>query len=150
MIWIKPFGYLPKESETEKASLAYLISVLSLIVGSPIPIVTLFASIGIYIGFRQSSDFVKWHTTQAMFIQLFAFIFNSIAFVWFFLLFFTEIQFTNFFIAYMLTIGIVNILILAGTIYSASKTRKGIHVEWLFFGPLTNSVFRSNTKEPNI
>ncbi len=141
MIWIKPFGYKPIESESEKASLGYLISVLSLIVGAPLPIITLFASLGMYFGYRNFTKYVRWHVTQALLIQLFAFCINSIAFVWIILLFFTELPFSNAFVAYVLMMVIVNLIILSGTVYSASKSRKGIHTEWLLFGPLTNAFY---------
>lgn len=149
MIWVKPFGNQPKESESEKASLGYLISILSLIVGAPLPIITLFASLGIFFGYRNSTFFVKWHVTQALLIQLFAFCINSIGFVWVILLFFTELPFSNAFVAFILMMFIVNIIILIGTVYSASKLRKGIHVEWLLFGPITNAIYHKPT-ESNI
>lgn len=146
MISTKPFAYCPKESECEKASLAYLISVLSLIAGIPFPPVTLFASVGIFLGYRNYSNYVKWHCTQALLIQIFAFFLNSVAFVWTMLLFFTEIPITNYFIAYFLTSCIINVVLLFGTVYSASKSRKGIHTEWIFFGPITLAIYSPKTK----
>lgn len=146
MIWIKAFGYQPNEGESEKASLGYLISVLSLIVGAPLPIITLVASLGIYFGYRNSTEYVRWHVTQALLIQLFAFCINSIAFVWVILLFFTELPISNAFIAYVLMMVIVNLMVLSGTVYSASKSRKGVHSEWILFGPITNAIYHKPTE----
>jgi hypothetical protein len=35
-----------------------------------------------------------------------------------------------------------NLLEFAATIYAAVRTRKGLHVEWWLFGPLTNATIR--------
>jgi hypothetical protein len=47
------------------------------------------------------------------------------------------------YIAYMITIFLFNLSEFVGTIISAIYTRKGIHIEWWFFGDLTNLICKA-------
>jgi hypothetical protein len=46
------------------------------------------------------------------------------------------------FIAYIFTIVVFNLVEFAAIIYAAVNTRKGQHVAWWFFGPLTDALLR--------
>lgn len=138
MIYIKKFSYQPNESEKEKASNGYVMSLVALVVGLPFPIVNLIATLIFYLANRKSTYFVRWHTTQTLLSQLLLFIMNSIGFWW-----------TIFYMANAETIGIyyiiyITLLILLNlgefiiTIYTAIQTRKGLHVEWHFYNRITN------------
>ncbi|MDP1993761.1 MAG: hypothetical protein Q8K40_00805, partial [Ignavibacteria bacterium] len=63
MISIKPFTYKPDEYEAEKASNSYLMSMVALIAGLPLPIINLIATVIFYVGNRKGSYFVRWHCT---------------------------------------------------------------------------------------
>lgn len=132
--------YKPTEYEAEKASNSYLMSLVALIVGVPLPIVNLLATLLFYWGNRKSSFFVRWHCTQALLSQFSVLVVNSIGFWWTISILFTEEKFSNTYFAYLLIAILFNITELITTIYSAVQTRKGIHVEWLFFGTLTHLI----------
>lgn len=132
--------YKPSEYEAEKASNSYLMSLVALIVGVPLPIVNLLATLLFYWGNRKSSYFVRWHCTQALLSQFSVLVVNSIGFWWTISILFTEENISNTYFAYLLIAILFNITELITTIYSAVQTRKGIHVEWLFFGTLTHLI----------
>ena len=53
-------------NEYEKASNAYLMAIVAVVAGLPIPIINLIASVGFYMGHRKSSYFIRWHSIQAI------------------------------------------------------------------------------------
>ncbi|NOQ26395.1 MAG: hypothetical protein GQ564_13640 [Bacteroidales bacterium] len=140
MIITKSFVYEPGEHEAEKASNSYLMSLIALIAGLPLPIVNLFATLFFYIGNRKGSFFVRWHCTQALLSQLSMLIMNSFGFWWTISIIFTEETLSNRFIAYIITVFLFNLTEFIATIYTAINTRKGLHVEWWFYGNLTNLI----------
>jgi hypothetical protein len=62
---------------------------------------------------------------------------------WTLIIIFGAHQVTNNYIAYMITIIISNIVDFIATIYAAVETRKGRHVSWWFFGPLTDILVKA-------
>ncbi len=82
MIKIKNFSYAPGEHEAEAASNSYLMSLIAIIVGLPLPIVNLIATLIFYLGNRKSTYFVRWHCTQALLAQLSMLFINSYTFWW--------------------------------------------------------------------
>lgn len=137
------FAYTPGEHEAETASSSYLMSLVAIIIGLPLPIVNLLATLFFYLGNRKSSYFVRWHCTQALLSQLSMLFINSVAFWWTISIIFTEETLSSNYIAYLLAVIIFNITELIATIYTAIQTRKGIHIEWWFYGALTNLVCKS-------
>ena len=73
---------IPHESEKEKASNSYLMSLMAIVVGLPLPIVNLVATAIFWLANRKSTYFVKWHCTQAMLSQLVLVFINSRSFWW--------------------------------------------------------------------
>jgi uncharacterized Tic20 family protein len=143
MIQVKQFAYQPGEHEAETASNSYLMSLIAIIVGLPLPIINLIATLIFYVGNRKGSYFIRWHCTQALLSQLSMLFINSYGFWWTISIMFTnEIISTNY-IAYMIVAFIFNIIEFITTIYTAIKTRKGIHVEWWFYGSLTSLICKS-------
>ncbi len=130
----------PSEHEAEKASNSYLMSLIAFIAGLPIPIINLLATLVFYLTNRKGSYFVRWHCTQALLSQLSVLFTNSVGFWWTISIIFTDEKITNKYIAYIITIVIFNLIEFIATIYSAIKTRKGLHVEWWFYGGLTNLI----------
>ena len=61
MITTTSFPYQPMEHEAEKASNSYLMSVIALMAGLPLPIINLIATAMFYIGNRKGPYFVRWH-----------------------------------------------------------------------------------------
>jgi uncharacterized Tic20 family protein len=140
MIDIKKFTYEPGEHEAEKASNSYLMSLIALIAGLPLPIINLLATLIFYLGNRKGTYFVRWHSTQALLSQFSLLFINSFGFWWTISVIFGPETISNNYIAYILAAILFNILEFIATIYTAITTRKGIHVEWWFYGELTNMV----------
>ncbi|GAA4441816.1 hypothetical protein GCM10023091_27660 [Ravibacter arvi] len=135
---IKAFPYPPGEHEREKASNSYLMSLIALIAGLPLPIVNLIATFIFYLGNRKGTYFVRWHCTQALLSQLSLLFMNSYGFWWTVSILFWDKGVSNDYIAYILTAVLFNLADFVATIYTAIETRKGNHVAWLFYGDLTN------------
>ena len=145
MINIKKFSYEPGEHEAEKASNSYLMSLIALIAGLPLPIINLIATIIFYLGNRKGTYFVRWHCTQALLSQLSMLFINSFGFWWTISIIFTEENISNKYIAYIIAALIFNLSEFIATIYTAIQTRKGIHVQWWFYGNLTNLICKSKS-----
>jgi uncharacterized Tic20 family protein len=140
MILKKEFSYLPNEDESESGSNSYLMSVIAIIVGLPLPIINLIATVIFYLGNRKSTYFVRWHCTQALLSQLSMFFINSFGFWWTISIIFGDESISNLYIAYIISIVIFNVIEFITTIYTAIQIRKGIHIHWLFFGELTQII----------
>jgi len=143
MITTQEFQYIPSEHEAEKASNSYLMSLLAIIAGLPLPIINLIATIIFYFGNRKGTYFVRWHCTQALVSQLTVLMMNSVGFWWTISIIFSDEVISGRYISYIFTILIFNIIDLVATIYTAIQTRKGIHVEWWFYGGLTNLICKA-------
>ena len=140
MINVIKFSYEPGEHEAETASNSYLMSLIAIVAGPPLPIINLIATLIFYVGNRKATYFVRWHCTQALLSQLSVLFINSFGFWWTISIIFKEETITNKFIAYIISALIFNLAEFITTIYTAIQTRKGIHVEWWFYGNLTNLI----------
>lgn len=132
----------PGEHEAERASNSYLMSLVAIMAGLPIPLINLLATLMFFLGNRKGTYFVRWHCMQALLSQLTIFFINSVSFSWTVSIIFGYRTISNEYIAYIITVLAVNLFEIIGTIYSAIQTRKGIHVQWWFYGPLTNLLCR--------
>jgi hypothetical protein len=137
------FAYVTTEHENEKASNSYLMSLVAVIAGLPLPIINLLATLFFYIVNRKSTYFVRWHCTQALLSQLVLLFANSYSFWWTVSIIFTDEKVSNPYFAYLFTVIVFNILEIISTIYCAIQTRKGKHVEVFFFGNVTNLICKS-------
>lgn len=137
------FAYAPSEHEKEKASNSYLMSLVAVFAGLPLPIVNLLATLFFYLANRKSTYFVRWHCTQALLSQLVLLFANSYSFWWTVSIIFTDEKVSNHYFAYLFTVIVFNILEIISTIYCAVQTRKGKHVELWFFGNVTNLICKS-------
>jgi uncharacterized Tic20 family protein len=134
----------PNETDTEKASNSYLMSLLALLVGMPLPIVNLIATFIFYMCNRNASYFVRWHCTQALLSQLSVLFLNSYAFWWTVSIIFTDESVSNSYFAYLITLGLFNLFEFVSTIYTAIEVRKGKHVRWWIIGQLTDLICKSS------
>ncbi|MCD9014042.1 hypothetical protein [Parachryseolinea silvisoli] len=137
MAQVSEFAYRPDDYESEKASNSYLMSVVAVIAGLPLPIINLLATLFFYFGNRKGTFFVRWHCTQALLSQATVLCMNSAGFAWTMSIIFGDVTLTNPYIAYMITVVLFNISEFIATVYAAIVTRKGQHVSFWFFGPLT-------------
>ncbi|TVQ87684.1 MAG: DUF4870 domain-containing protein [Bacteroidetes bacterium] len=139
----KPFNQPVDEYQAEKASNSYLMSMVAIMVGVGLPIFNLIATFIFYMANRKEAYFVRWHCTQALFSQVILFLFNAPAFVWLFTIIFRDNEFNNNFFAYIAVVLLINLIEFIATIYTAIRTRKGLHFEWIIVGPLTHSVVKN-------
>ena len=138
------FYYKPNDSELERASNSYLMSLVAVIGGLPLPILNLLASIFFYLGNRKSTPFVKWHCTQNLLSQFGLFFLNSTGFWWTVSIVFDDEKVTNVYFGYMLTLIIFNLVEFISTIILASRTRKGIHAQLFLFSDITNILVKKD------
>lgn len=132
----------PSEDEAESASNSYLMSLIAIVAGLPLPIINLIATLIFYLANRKSTYFVRWHCTQALLSQFSLLFVNSAAFWWTISIIFTEEQISVNYFAYISTVLLFNIIEFITTIYTAIKIRKGIHVKWWFVGHLTDIIVK--------
>ena len=138
MITIGEFPYKPADHEAEKASNSYVMSLVAFAVGLPFPIVNLLATFFFYVGHRKSTYFARWHCTQALYSQLVMFFVNTACFWWTMSIVFGSGEISNEYFAYLSTVILLNLIEFVTTIYAAVETRKRRHVQFIFFGPLTD------------
>ena len=138
------FYYKPNDSELERASNSYLMSLVAVIGGLPLPILNLLASIFFYLGNRKSTPFVKWHCTQNLLSQFGLFFLNSTGFWWTVSVIFYDEKVTNVYFGYMITLILFNLVEFISTIILASRTRKGIHAQLFLFSDLTNILVKKD------
>lgn len=131
---------LLNEHEHEKASNSYLMSLVAIIGGLPLPIINLLATLFFYLNHRNDSYFVRWHCTQALFSQIPLVLLNTITFWWTMSIIFGNNFITNLYVGYVISVIIFNIIEFVATIYTIIQVRKGIHITWWFYGPLTNLI----------
>ncbi|NJN27531.1 MAG: DUF4870 domain-containing protein [Cyclobacteriaceae bacterium] len=144
MIRISHFSYDPGEHEAENASNSYLMSLIAIIAGLPLPLLNLLATLGFYLGNQKGTYFVRWHCTQALLSQLSLLLINSVGFWWTIAIIFADESITDRYIAYIIVAVLYNIFEFIATIYTAIQTRKGIHVEWFFYGRLSSLICKSD------
>jgi hypothetical protein len=137
------FAYKPDDYESEKASNSYLMSVVAVIAGLPLPVINLIATVAFFFGNRKGTYFVRWHCMQALLAQAFTLAMNVVGVYWSVAIFFGSHHITNNYIAYIITIIVFNLAEFIATLYAAIRTRKGAHVVWWFFGPLTDLLVKA-------
>jgi hypothetical protein len=149
-MWSTPqFAYRPDEYESEKASNSYLMSVIAVMAGLPFPVINLVATAVFFFANRGERFFVRWHCTQALLSQAAMLAMNAPGVWWTAAIIFGPASVTNLYISYILTIVLFNLLEFIATVYAAIETRKGRHVEWWVFGPMTNALVRAGAGTPH-
>lgn len=130
------------EGEAEKASNAYLMSLIAIIAGLPLPIVNLIATVIFYLGNRKGTYFIRWHCLQALLSQLSLLFANSYGFWWTIYIIFGSEHISNTYFAYIITLIIFNVVEFVSTIYTAVQTRKGKHVRWFLYADVSDLLCR--------
>ncbi len=133
-------AYQPSDSEREKAANSYLMSLMAAMVGLPLPIVNMLATVVFYLANRKCSYYVRWHCMQALISQIPLYVINTVLFWWTIRLLLGYDSLTSFYFAYLFTVVLFNVIDYIATIYSAVKVRKGEQVEWYVYGGLTDLI----------
>lgn len=132
--------YQPNEYECERASNVYLMSIVIVIIGLPIPVINLIATLIVYLNNRDSTHYVRWHSLQALFSQLFVAVLNGIGLSWTLSIAFGDNRISEIYFGYIATVVLFNVMEFVATIYAAVRVRKGQHLEFWLFGPLVELI----------
>ena len=128
------------DDEAESASNSYLLSLVLLVGGAPLPILNLLASVIFFFGARRSSPFVRWHCTQALLGQLLLIPVNS-TFLWMTIgLLFGHRELDDFYVGWGLVMLALNAAELIASVYAAIKVRQGVDVRWWSVAPLVDAL----------
>ena len=128
------------DDEAESASNSYLLSLVLLVGGAPLPILNLLASVIFFFGARRSAPFVRWHCTQALLGQLLLIPVNS-TFLWMTIgLLFGHRELDDFYVGWGLVMLGLNAAELIASIYAAIKVRQGVDVRWWSVAPLVDAL----------
>ena len=146
MIYNREFEYEPSEHEAEKASNSYLMSLIAVVVGLPLPIINLLATFFFFIANRKGTYFVRWHCMQALASQLLLLFFNSAGFWWTISIFFRDEEISNLYISYIVVLVLFNLVEFITTMYTATKARQGVHVVWWLFGDIADAFCKKEIK----
>jgi len=156
------------QNELEQASNSYLMAIVAIIVGVPLPIINVIASLGYYLSHKKSVYFVRWHSLQALLAQCLVIPFNSLAFAWTLTLLFNNTSLRLFSLQgesalvndslfgvsliyygfYIMFVFILNIAEFVATIYTASQVRKGVNVRWILIANITDSLCSKQKTDP--
>jgi len=146
--------------EYEKASNAYLMAVVSVIAGMPLPVINVLASIGYYMAQRKTVYFVRWHCIQAIIAQAIMIPFNSVAVVWTLAILFKNNNASHsidnmlgqtslmYYWMYILFVVVFNIVEFFSVIITAGQVRKGKNVRWFLIANITDAITSKENRDP--
>ena len=145
-ISIKMNRYIHEE-EAEKASYAYLMCTMVLIIGLPMPIINLLAILIFWLGNRKQTYFVRFHCLQSFLSQFVVIILNSIGISWTISIIWGDNTITNLYVAYMIAVFFCNLLEFIASLYAAIRVRKKHDVRLWIFGDLTEALCKPDIVE---
>lgn len=144
MIQEKKLDEKISEGSCERASNVYLMSLVVIIAGMPLPILNLLATFFFYVAHRKGSYFVRWHCSQALLSQVVVFLINTTGFWWTIFIILGEKEISNAYVSYIIVLLFFNISEFIITLYTAAKVRKGKHISWWFYGDITDLIIKKN------
>ena len=131
---------VPYEDEKERASNCYVMSLVAVMIGLPMPIINLAATGIFYLMSRKGTFFVRWNSIQALVSQVPLFIMNNILFWWTIRILFCYTDLSSAYIAYFITVNLYNIYDFVETVRSAVQTRKGKIHKWYLYSTITDKI----------
>ena len=130
----------PREDEKERASNCYVMSLVAVMIGLPMPIINLLATGIFYLMSRKGTFFVRWNAIQALVSQVPLFIMNNILFWWTVRILFCFTDLSSAYIAYFITVNLYNVYDFIETARSAVITRKGGVHRWYLYSTITDKM----------
>lgn len=130
----------PYEDEKERASNCYVMSLVAVMIGLPMPIINLLATAIFYLMSRRGTFFVRWNALQALVSQVPLFIMNNILFWWTIRILFCYTELSSAYIAYFITVNLYNVYDFVETVRSAVATRKGKVHRWYLYSTITDKI----------
>ncbi len=128
---------LISDEDAEKASYAYLISTVLLMVGLPFPLLNMIATLIFFLANRKKNYFVRFHSLQSLLSQILIVIGNSIGIIWTINIFLENTLLSNSYFGYIFTLIFFNIVEFVASLYATIQTRKKADTRYFVFGPLT-------------
>lgn len=162
----------PHPHELEQASNSYLMAVVSVMAGVPLPIINVIASFIFYLSYRKASYFVRWHCIQSILAQAVMIPFNAFAMAWTLNIIFNEYPLGTWFLPhryyintsipdgffnteisvyywlYIILVIIFNLAEFITVIITASEVRKGKNVRWFLIASLTDALTSKENRDP--
>lgn len=130
------------DSQREAASNSYLMSLVAVGLGMPMPIVNLFATLIFYFQNRKEAVFVRYHCMQALLSQVILSVVNAVHFGWLMSIFFGNQQFEANYIGFMVATVCLNLAEFISNINGAMKARKGQLYSLALVGPLSAVIYQ--------
>lgn len=135
-------------TDMEKASNAYLMSLIAMVMGLPLPIINLIATGMFYLVSRKGTPYVRWHATQAFVSQFPLFVLNNLLFWWIIRILLFSHPLSGLYIAYFILVNLYNIADFYATAVSAIQSRKGVTYRWFLYGAITDLIVKDDKQEP--
>lgn len=131
----QPHEITPRERED--ATGAYLMMFATSVIGLPLPILNMVASIVYYFVNRSKGRFVQFHALQSMYSQIIISCINSYLTIWVIVNLIKKYPFTEVFWGFLVVAAIGNIIYFIFSIIAAVKANKGRFYYFVFFGRLS-------------
>lgn len=133
-------------NEYEIASNSYLMAIVAVVAGLPLPIINIIASAIFYLGNLKSSYFIRWHCIQALLAQILLIPFNSLAWAWTLLVILDKKEPTLLFAFYLFGTLLLNILEFAAILSTAAKIRNYKNVRWPVIAAISDMLCSPKNK----
>jgi Zn-dependent protease with chaperone function len=129
------------EREREAASHAWVMSLMTVMIGLPFPILNLVSCLLFYILLPNKTRFIRFHALQAVTSQSLIIIINSVGLSWAVSIFFGKNLVTDEFVAYIIAAVIFNITDYIYNILAVLKAKRGELYRFTFFGTLSYWIY---------
>lgn len=145
MIQTTTFPVHVHKDEASLAAKAYMMSIVAVMAGLPLPVLNLLATAIFFFSFRKASLFIRWHAMQAMLSQLTLFVLNVPAFWWTLAIIFSDAEVNKYYIAYLLLVALLNIGEFIATLVTVHHLSKQRHVRWWFYADWCDEILKVKT-----
>ena len=134
------------ETQRESASNGYLMSLVAVGIGAPLPIINMIATVIFFFQSRKEGVFVRFHVMQALISQ---FIINGIHFSWLISIIFggKEHEFNANYLGFLTAVVIFNLMEFITNVIGAVKARKGELTSFFFVGPISKLIYYNELKK---
>ncbi len=136
------------QEEYKQASNSYLMAIVSIVAGLPLPIINIIASLIYYLNNLKSSYFVRWHCIQALLAQTVMVPFNSVAVGWTISIILNRREVSIYYGIYLFAVILFNIVDFFAVISTASRVGKGKNVRWFIIANITDVLCSKKNKDP--
>ncbi len=134
------------ESERSNAMAAYFMMFGAVIIGFPLPIISLIAAVVYYFITAPESKFTAFHALQSLLSQILVSLLNTGAIIWITIKIINMISASSTFsvsddfIIYMGCVAFINVLYFIFSLIGAFQAYKGRFYYFIFFGPLAYHI----------